>query len=267
MGKVSKFDQNINAPVIAGVEINTDEHGRFSLNALHKASGGEAKNGPSHWLANQKTQDLVQELKTQTTENPVVKKEGRNGGTFAHEILAVEYAGWVSPAFRIKVNQAFIDSRKGEAFHAQPVSQDKLSREVRLQMREFGKFGKLMGLEGNQLALSVSRSVEAVTGVSPMGVMGITHIPSDLEAEAVNVTDLGRLIGLSSQAMNIKLISEGLQTSYRNSKGKLCYELTDEGKAAGGRWHDAQKAQGGRPIMQILWPTSVADLFKKGGAA
>lgn len=27
-------------PVIAGVEITTDEHGRFNLNALHKASGG-----------------------------------------------------------------------------------------------------------------------------------------------------------------------------------------------------------------------------------
>ena len=39
---------------------------------------------------------------------------GRNGGTFAHELVAVEYAGWISPRFRIKVNQTFIDYRTGQ---------------------------------------------------------------------------------------------------------------------------------------------------------
>lgn len=148
-----------------------------------------------------------------------------------------------------------------------PATSEKLSREVRLQMREFGKFGKLMGLEGNQLALSVSSGVEKVTGVNPMTVMGVSHIPSRREGEDVNVSDLGARVGLSAQAMNLKLISAGFQNSYRNTKGKLCYELTEAGKKAGGRWFDAQKAQGGRPIMQILWPLSVADLFKEGGAA
>ncbi len=46
--------------------------------------------------------------------SPIVSKEGRYGGTFAHELLAVEYAGWISPGFRIKVNQTFIDYRNGK---------------------------------------------------------------------------------------------------------------------------------------------------------
>ncbi|HEY3984979.1 KilA-N domain-containing protein [Cedecea sp.] len=103
-----------NQPVIAGIAITTDTEGRFNLNCLHRASGAEKKNGPSYWLALDSTKWLIAELEMQTTGIPVVTVEGRNGGTFAHELLAVEYAGWVSPAFRLQVNQAFIDFRTGK---------------------------------------------------------------------------------------------------------------------------------------------------------
>ncbi|HAG2283331.1 TPA: KilA-N domain-containing protein [Salmonella enterica] len=76
--------QNQNVPVICGVEITTDAAGRFNLNALHKASGSEKKNGPSYWLALESTKQLIVELEKQTTEISVVTVEGRNGGTFAH---------------------------------------------------------------------------------------------------------------------------------------------------------------------------------------
>lgn len=105
--------QNQNVPVICGVEITTDAEGRFNLNALHKASGSEKKNGPSYWLALESTKQLIVELEKQTTEISVVTVEGRNGGTFAHELLAVEYAGWISPAYRLQVNQTFLDFKTG----------------------------------------------------------------------------------------------------------------------------------------------------------
>lgn len=106
--------QNQNVPVICGVEITTDAAGRFNLNALHKASGSEKKNGPSYWLVLESTKQLIVELEKQTTEIPVVTVEGRNGGTFAHELLAVEYAGWISPAYRLQVNQTFLDYKTGK---------------------------------------------------------------------------------------------------------------------------------------------------------
>lgn len=106
--------QNQNVPVICGVEITTDAAGRFNLNALHKASGSEKKNGPSYWLALESTKQLIVELEKQTTEISVVTVEGRNGGTFAHELLAVEYAGWISPAYRLQVNQTFLDYKTGK---------------------------------------------------------------------------------------------------------------------------------------------------------
>ncbi|MBB8029246.1 KilA-N domain-containing protein [Escherichia coli] len=109
-----------NLPVIAGVEIPTDVVGRFNLNALHKASGEGDHKRPSKWLVTEQAKSLISELKKQSPNSglgqEVIKtvKGGAYPGTFAHELLAVEYAGWISPAFRLQVNQTFIDYRTGK---------------------------------------------------------------------------------------------------------------------------------------------------------
>lgn len=100
---------------IAGVDITTDSKGRFNLNALHKASGLGQDKAPSNWLRNKQTTDLVRELENETMQICVVTIEGRNGGTFADELLAVSYAGWISPAFQLQVNRAFLESRSAKA--------------------------------------------------------------------------------------------------------------------------------------------------------
>lgn len=109
-----KLVNHENLPVIAGVEIPTDVAGRFNLNALHRASGLGPNKAPTQWLRTQSAKQLIKELEKETMQNCIVSLEGRNGGTFAHELLAVEYAGWISPAFRLQVNQTFIDYRTGK---------------------------------------------------------------------------------------------------------------------------------------------------------
>lgn len=99
--------------MIAGVEITTDEAGRFNLNALHQASGLGANKAPAQWLRTKQAQELVAEVEKQTVQICIVSVEGRNGGTFAHELLAISYAGWISPAFQLQVNQVFLDYRTG----------------------------------------------------------------------------------------------------------------------------------------------------------
>lgn len=105
---------NKSLPVIAGVEITTDAEGRFNLNALHRASGLGANKAPSQWLRTQGAQSLVEELEKGTVQICIVSVEGRAGGTLAHELLAIEYAGWISPAFRLQVNQTFLDYKAGK---------------------------------------------------------------------------------------------------------------------------------------------------------
>lgn len=111
----------IQLPVIAGIEITTDAEGRFNLNALHKASGAAKGKAPNEWLRTQQARDLADELKPEIPGfRNVESKPGRYGGTFAHELLAISYAGWISPAFQLKVNQVFLDYRSGKLSPASP---------------------------------------------------------------------------------------------------------------------------------------------------
>jgi phage antirepressor YoqD-like protein len=106
----------IQFPVIAGIEIHTDDKGRFNLNALHRASGlGESKE-PNKWLSLKSTKELVAEL--EATEGSCgslinVQKGGIKPGTFAHELLAISFAGWISPRFQLQVNQVFLSYKNG----------------------------------------------------------------------------------------------------------------------------------------------------------
>lgn len=131
MNTVSKNDATSTVPMIAGVEITTDSEGRFNLNALHRASSTGKDKAPSEWLRRSSTKELIEQLTVNlrlgqssidelnpnsglAQEVLKVQKGGATPGTFAHELLAVEYAGWISPAFRLQVNQTFIDFRTGK---------------------------------------------------------------------------------------------------------------------------------------------------------
>ena len=125
----------VSYPVIAGVTINQDEQGRFSLNALHRAAGGHSANQPHNWLRLHSTSALKNELidslnSSDVRSLPIVQKEGRNGGTFAHELLAISYAGWISPSFQLQVNQTFLDYKTGKLQPAPENDNDLLARAV-----------------------------------------------------------------------------------------------------------------------------------------
>lgn len=88
--------------------VRTDAEGRFCLNDLHRASGGEKRHGPSYWLANAQTRALIEEVVT-TGIPAVASVEGAAGGTFVARELVIAYAAWISPAFHLKVIRYFLD--------------------------------------------------------------------------------------------------------------------------------------------------------------
>lgn len=126
--------QPIGEPIaIAGVEIRQDAEGRFSLNDLHGASGGEKRHAPSYWLKNQQTRELIEEM--ETTGNPVVTIEGRNGGTFAAKELVYAYAMWISAKFHLQVIRAYdqmVRESRLAAMRSEPVSNSKIAGELAL---------------------------------------------------------------------------------------------------------------------------------------
>ena len=82
--------------------------GLFSLNDLHRASGGEKRFQPANWIRNSQTIDLINFLK-----NEELQSEGRiiqskqKLGTFVCKELVYAYATWISAKFFLQVIRTF----------------------------------------------------------------------------------------------------------------------------------------------------------------
>lgn len=198
---------SIRLPVIAGVEITTDEAGRFNLNALHRASQLGSSKAPAQWLRTKHAQELVAEVEKQTVQICIVSVEGRNGGTFAHELLAISYAGWISPAFQLQVNQVFLDYRTGRL--SVPVAKPALTTIEILQLAMESEQERLrLEAANHELALQMEAAKPKVEAL-------------DLIATAdgsLNLTEAAKALQQQPRKFNLYLSS--LRWIYKRAGGK-----------------------------------------------
>ncbi len=103
----------IEKPIILNTPIKRDTEGRYCLNDLHKASGGQKKHRPAYWLETQQAQALIEELTVAgipaTEQNQPLKvlQGGTIQGTFAIKELAIAYATWIDAKFFLVVIHTF----------------------------------------------------------------------------------------------------------------------------------------------------------------
>lgn len=87
--------------------------GLYSLNDLHKASGGDDRHKPNNFLRLDTTQKLIEEITNEISQFSDVRSALRvvNGGpqrgTYVCKELVYAYAMWISPAFNLRVIRAF----------------------------------------------------------------------------------------------------------------------------------------------------------------
>ena len=95
---------------VSGASVSQDAQGRYNLNQLHRASGGEKRHQPSDWLRTDGARQLIAALETDPGNpgTPVsVVRGGKAQGTFVCRELVLAYAMWVSPAFHLAVLRAY----------------------------------------------------------------------------------------------------------------------------------------------------------------
>ncbi|MFA0040017.1 KilA-N domain-containing protein [Vibrio chagasii] len=98
----------------------------YSLNDLHKASGGHSKHKPVQFLRNQQTQELINEIEQSANSHFAVntKRGGCNSGTWVCKELVYSYAMWISPKFHLNVIRAFDSMPTAPALPTPTVPQD-----------------------------------------------------------------------------------------------------------------------------------------------
>ncbi len=99
----------MNTLTVVNVEVRQDTAGRYSLNDLHRAAGGEDRHQPSNWLRVGSTSELIDEwLNSSDLRNCVQPVESiQRQGTYAVRELVYAYAMWISPAFHLRVIRAY----------------------------------------------------------------------------------------------------------------------------------------------------------------
>jgi len=135
---------------VCGVAIKQDAEGRYCLNDLHKASGGEVKHTPRRFTCTDSFQGLCAELSRNQDKSPFTS--GRGVGTFVVKELVYAYAMWVSPKFHLEVIRSYDRlATEGVAVHytaAESVLEDPLS-----YMEKIIAQAKVLKAERDRLAL------------------------------------------------------------------------------------------------------------------
>lgn len=90
--------------ILGDTTIRQDSRGRYCLNDLHKAAGGEKRHAPNEWLRNKQTTELIEEVSK--TGIPGIESKQRVG-TYVCKELVYAYAMWVSPEFHIRVIRTY----------------------------------------------------------------------------------------------------------------------------------------------------------------
>jgi hypothetical protein len=129
---------------IANLTINQSSNGLYSINDIHRASGGLAKHQPAAWMRLQSTTNLIRLMESQVInqQNGNVIETFVGGdissplrGTYVCRKLVVAYALWISTEFFSHVLDVFLDVVDG--VYARVTAQNKVIEQQTLQLTLF----------------------------------------------------------------------------------------------------------------------------------
>lgn len=92
-----------NKLTIAGTNVRRDGEGRYCLNDLHKAAGGQECHSPNRWLREHETQAGIAELQKAGIEKPVKNYFIFKRGYYVDRAIVGYYGQWVGPKFYLEV--------------------------------------------------------------------------------------------------------------------------------------------------------------------
>ena len=203
---------------ICEVPIDQDAEGRFRLNDLHKAAGGESKHQPAFFVRRKETEELVAELLSSAnpqTLNPInqVVGKGLQQGTYVCKELVYAYAMWISAKFHLHVIRAFDAMVTGAS---QPKPEPGLPRPINETIEAIDKIFTMLNVcQTSRVGLSrryFSKNVPDLLEVLPDYIVDTNVIVANSSDATLSLTALLEREGTSIKTpqANLKLQSLGL---------------------------------------------------------
>ncbi|EDH6023125.1 KilA-N domain-containing protein [Salmonella enterica] len=163
--------------VIDGIEVRRDVQGRYCLNDLHRAAGGEDRHKPSNFMRMDSTRELCAEIDrcSDVSIGCIETIRGGNGqGTYVSREVVFAYAMWISPAFHLKVIRTF-DAVVNQYQHtASLVATDKIQAGVIL----LESAARMLNLS-NSSKLGAYQKLQKVAGLPDLMPSYAIDAPSD----------------------------------------------------------------------------------------
>lgn len=145
--------------------------GLYSLNDIHRVSGGLKRHQPSNFIRRKKSQELIAELKAEISSSsetrslePIrvaegIQADGTSQGTFVCRELVYSYAMWISPRFQIMVIRAF-DSIANQQ---QQLSQrlNDLCHDLHIVENELTNAGRFLCIGGKQIKPQIQQYIDS----------------------------------------------------------------------------------------------------------
>lgn len=212
------------------IRINSD--GMYSLNDLHKVAmaAGKATESqrPSNFMKADAVKSFIAALESETTIRASETVKGGKSGTYAVELVAMKYAGWIDPSYEVQVYQAVQALKRGELDKAVELSGSKAARRslddmrhakaVEMQLANVERFRQLFPNLGE-------RANQAFAAALLNPVIGMDAIPLPrIEEKFYTTTELadefettGAMLGRLANQNNMKQPEYG---EYRLSKSQ-----------------------------------------------
>lgn len=174
--------------------------GLYSLNDLHRASGGADNHRPAQFMRTEQTQGMIAELcKSAQLKNCVRSTRGKLGGTFVCRELVYAYAMWISAAFCLTVIRAF-DAMYSPQPSYSVAPQQTLSAQQAQELRDMVR----NHAEHLPKHLQAAFIIQAWSKLKAHFGVGYRQIPAHLFSEAVSL--IGRHIVATLPAPNLSAL-------------------------------------------------------------
>ena len=192
--------------VIDNTKIKQDSQGRYCLNDLHRASGGNPIHAPSQFLRLKGTKDFVSVLDSHNVNMHSaleIINGGTNQGCYAAEKLVYKYAAWINPEFEVKVYDTFDKVVKGKL---QP-------NQTALIPQSFSE------------ALMLAAQLQAEKEQNAPKVEAFDRLATATEG-AMNLTNAAKHLQMQPRAFNQFLFANGW--IYKRTVGSACLAYQDK---------------------------------------